>query len=458
MLRKESQRKRKVSRRKTGSRTKTRNCSLIALFLFTLSLMGTGVLVRAQVPGLYGDSLLHTNHIFSPDIKTVQLHKEGWEISYPILKLNSKEKLKLSFDDLKDDIGNYYYTFIHCNADWNPSDLMETNYLEGFPENQITNYQYSFNTTVKYIHYQLTFPNEDISFRISGNYILYVYNNYNKEEPLLTRRFMVTENLVNVKAQLKRPTITQFWESGQEISISVNYSMYQIANPFNEVKVVLSQNGRWDNAVEFLKPSFMRNREIVYDFDRKNIFSGGSEYRYFDAKSLRYQTEYVQFIDFRESIHHVALFPSKPRTNTAYFYEQDVNGKFYIKIQEGGDSDIESDYMRVYFTLNTGFPEGSGDVYVFGALSDWTCNENNRMIFNYETSSYETSLILKQGYYNYEYVRCDKGSFYANNTVFEGSHYETENDYLVFVYHMAPGSRYDRLVGSVMVNSVHKTR
>jgi len=426
------------------------------LFLIILSFFGPVTKVIAQDPILLNDSLLHTNHIFSPTIKTVQLHKKGWEISYPILKLNSKEKLILSFDDLTDDIGNYYYTFIHCNSDWNPSDLMETDYLEGFPENQLTNYQYSFNTTVKYIHYQLTFPNEDVNFRISGNYILLVYNNYNKEEPLLTRRFMVTENLVNVKAQLKRPTITQLWESGQEISISVNYSMYEIANPFNEVKVVLSQNGRWDNAVEFVKPSFMRNREIVYDFDKKNIFLGGSEYRYFDAKSLRYQTEYVQYIDFRESIHHVALFPSKPKTNTAYFYEQDVNGKFYIKRQEGGDSDIESDYMKVYFTLNTGFPEGSGDVYVFGALSDWTCNENNRMIYNYETSSYETSLILKQGYYNYEYVRCDKGSFYANNAVFEGSHYETENDYLIFVYHMAPGSRYDRLVGSVMVNSVNR--
>ncbi len=434
---------------------KIKICSGI-LLIISLYFIGSGTTAVAQSNVWLRDSLLHTNHIFSRSIKTVQLHKEGWEITYPILKLNSTEKLILSFDDLRDDIGNYYYTFIHCNADWNSSDLMETDYLEGFPENQLSDFRYSFNTTVKYIHYQLTFPNEDIKFRISGNYILLVYNNYNKSEPILTRRFMVTENLVNVIARLKRPTVARHWESGQEISISVNYSMYEIVNPFNELKVVVTQNGRWDNAVEFTKPSFMRSREIIYDFDRKNIFFGGSEYRYFDVKSLRYQTEYVQFIDFRESMHHVALFPSRPRTNTAYFYEQDVNGKFYIKRQEGGNSDVESDYMRVYFTLKTGFPESSGEVYVFGALSDWTCNENNHMIFNYETLSYETSLLLKQGYYNYEYVICKKGSFYANNIVFEGSHYETENDYLVFVYHMTPGSRYDRLVGSVMVNSVNR--
>lgn len=406
-----------------------------------------------QAAALPLDSLIHTSYIFLPTIKTVQLYREGWEISYPVLELNSDERLVLSFDDLSDDVGNYYYSFIHCNADWNPSGLMESDYIEGFSENQIYDYNYSFNTVPKYIHYRLSIPNEDVKFKLSGNYILYVYSNYNKDEPVLSRRFMVNEKLVNVNAQLKRPSLAKFRDTGQEISVSVNFPGYPVMNPFNEIKIVISQNGRWDNAVELINPSFVRSNEIVYDFDRKNIFYGGSEYRYFDIKSLRYQTEYVQHIDFIDGMHQIALFPSKPKTDRAYFYEQDSNGSFLVKKQEGTDSNVDADYVRVYFSLNTGYPESEGDVFVFGGLSDWRCSKENRMIFNYETGSYEGSMLIKQGYYNYEYVWRARGSNYADNTVFEGSHYETGNDYLVFVYHMAPGSRYERLVGYLKINS-----
>jgi hypothetical protein len=400
------------------------------------------------------DSLRQVNHIFKNSIHTVQLHQAGWELSYPVMELGSGDRLALSFDELAEDVGNYYYTFIHCDATWNRSELMETDYLDGFADNQIIDFAYSFNTTVPYLHYELTFPNEDLDFRISGNYILLVYENYDKSQPVLTRRFMVVEKLVNVQAKATRSSRTRYRETGQEIQVTVQHPRYPVYDPYQEMHVVISQNGRWDNAVLFDRPSFVRTGEVVYDFDERNIFMGGNEFRRFDIQSIRFQTEFVQYVDFNHPYYHIALFPAEAKPGRAHFNEPDLNGRYYIKIQEGRTDATEADYVKVYFTLKRAFPFNSGEVYVFGALSDWTCNWKNRMIYNYDAHAYETSMLLKQGYYNYEFAVKEPGQVLADNTIIEGSHYQTENDYLVYVYHRPSGARYDRLVGYAAINTV----
>lgn len=432
--------------------------SLFILFLNFVIGSGSFVTLAAAPPQPEKtDSLMHTNHIFKKSIKTVELFKKGWPLSYPILELNSSERLVLNFDDLSSQAGNYYYTFIHCNADWNPSDISETEYLDGFPENQLNHFEYSFNTTVKYIHYSLELPNEDIRFLASGNYILLVYQDYNRDDPVLTRRFMVKENRFTVHGSLKRPGSAQYSETGQEIEISVNYAGAQVRDPYTEIEVVVSQNGRWDNAVYFQKPDFLKNREVVYSFGEKNIFPAGNEFRYFDIKSLRYQTEYVKYIDFKNPYYNIRLTTSRPRFNKAYFYQQEMNGKYFIKIQEGRQSQTEADYVKVYFTLENSYPF-EGEVYIFGALSDWVCTSENHMIYNYDTKAYEGSLFLKQGVYNYVYAIRGENHSGTDITFIEGSFYETENDYLIFAYYHAPGARYDRLVGVQQLNSLNKPR
>ena len=107
------------------------------------------------------------NYIYKDNIKTAILHKEGWQLSSPVIELNSNEKIKLSFDDLDADSKNYYYTIIHCNANWEPSDIRDSEYIEGFIENQITDYKFSFNTMQNYTHYNLIIPNEDLNIRNS---------------------------------------------------------------------------------------------------------------------------------------------------------------------------------------------------------------------------------------------------------------------------------------------------
>ncbi len=206
-----------------------------------------------------------------------------------------------------------------------------------------------------------------------------------------------------------------------------------------------------------LKPDFFGINELKYNsLSDKTIFMGGNEFRYFDIKSIRYQTEYVKGIDFVNSGYNVFLFPSESREFKPYFYWQDFNGKYYIAIQEGKKFDIDADYVNVYFTLPSKQFIAGGNIYVSGGLNNWAFDSNNRMIFNEEKGEYECTMLLKQGWYNYEYAYIKNGSPDGTASLFEGSHYETENDYIVLIYYRNPQDRYDRVVGTVTFNTLNR--
>lgn len=405
----------------------------------------------------YSDSLLCSNHIFNEKIKTVQLFKEGWNLSYPVIKLNSNEKLNLHFDLLDDQAETYYYTFIHCDKDWKKSDIFPNDYLDGYAENPIEDYETSFNTTVGYFHYKLSFPNDKVRLKLSGNYILIVYPIDKPGEPAITQRFIITEDAVKINVSAHRPLMTKDNNTHQQVDFTVNYTGLDINDPFRNVYAFILQNGRWNNAKRNLIPDFYGNNELKYNsLSDKNIFMGGNEYRYFDIKSIRYQTEYVQKIDFAAPNYNVYLYPSENREFKPYFYWQDFNGKYYIAIQEGQKPDIDADYVYVYFTLPSKQMISGGKMYISGNLNNWAFNKNNLMTYNSEKGEYECTMLLKQGWYNYEFVFMRDGTFDGTATIFEGSHYETENDYLVLIYYRNSRDRYDRAIGSVTANTLNR--
>jgi hypothetical protein len=405
----------------------------------------------------YPDSLIYSNHIFNEKIKTVQLYKEGWNLSYPVIKLNSNDKLILHFDLLDDQAETYYYTFIHCDKDWKKSDIFQNDYLDGYTENPIEDYETSFNTTVGYFHYKFSFPNDRVSLKLSGNYILVIYPVDKPGEPAITQRLIVTEDAVKINVNAHRPQMTKNNNTHQQVDFTVNYSGLNINDPYRNVYAFILQNGRWDNAKRNLKPDFYGNNELKYNsLSDKNIFQGGNEYRYFDIKSIRYQTEYVKRIDFVIPNYNVYLYPSENREFKPYFYWQDFNGKYYIAVEDGKKYDTDADYVYVYLTLPSKQMISEGKIYVSGGLNNWTFNKNNLMTYNSERAEYECTTLLKQGWYNYEFVFLKDGSTDGTATIFEGSHYETENDYNVLIYYRNPRDRYDRVVGSITFNTLNR--
>jgi hypothetical protein len=299
------------------------NFSLAYLLIFYC---GCFSIVNAQNDDYYRDGFLRfENFTYVKNIKTVVLEQAGLRLSEPVLELGSNEKLILSFDDLEGDYKFYNYTLIHCNADWTPSSLLQSDYIDGFTEDRITDYKSSFNTIQSYTHYRQEIPGREVKPVLSGNYLIKVYPESHPDEPVLTRRMMVVQPRVTIDAFVHRATIVKDRDSRQEIDFTVNCKAIQVANPFQDVKVVIMQNGRWDNAITNLKPLFLKDNILDYSYDDENTFNGGNEFRTFDLRTMRIYTQYVKQILRGNDGYTVVLMPSQSRSFQRYSVENDIN-------------------------------------------------------------------------------------------------------------------------------------
>ncbi|TND07649.1 MAG: hypothetical protein FD123_2968 [Bacteroidetes bacterium] len=397
-------------------------------------------------------SLRYEDHVYEKNIRTAQLFSATFNLGDPLIKLGSGEQLRLSFDDLDGGYKAYYYTVVHCSANWEPSNIMLSEYLDGFPDQSVTEYKYSRNTIQKYTHYFAIFPHENMKILRSGNYLLKVYTDNDQEKLVFTRRFMVYEDLVSIQARAHQATIIESRNFKQEVDFTINTTGYDLPNPFGELNVILRQNNRWDNAVTGLKPQFVRDKELIYDYDEENVFKGGSEFRWCDTRSLRYQNTRMAKFTFENNENHAYMINDEKRTFKRYLSSEDLNGRYIIHMDDY-DASYEGDYAWVHFFLAYDPPTTEGNLYVFGGLSNWQCQPEFKLTYNKERKGYEGKVFLKQGYYDYEYVLMRDNEKAADDFFIEGMHWETTNEYQVYVYRRAPGNLYDQLIGVKKVNS-----
>lgn len=390
--------------------------------------------------------------VLDPQVKTVQLFRQGWRMSYPVIKWKEDVPLVLEFDDLSKEQPTFMYKILHCNADWSLSDLSEMEYLEGYPENEIRNSTPSFSTYYKYLHYRLEIPNENTRLSLSGNYLLVVYKDGNENDVAFTRRFMLTESAVNIQASVKIPTLNHYKACCQEVDFTVDHSGISIDDPYNETSTFVFQNGLWDLGISGLQPYMVNQGQLVYDYQEENIFPGGNEFRFFDTKNTRTPTFYVQRIDYVNSYFHFVLKPDQARPPHNYFSKEDINGRYAIEAEGSHDPGVDADYVFVHFRLDMPLPL-DGKVYLTGALTNWQFDDQSLMDYNPEEQAYKKSLLLKQGVYNYRYLFLPAYSQEFVMDEIEGSHDETGNEYLILFYHRPPGGRYDRLLGHQVVHS-----
>lgn len=390
-------------------------------------------------------SLRYETYTYRNYIKTTQLYPSGNPMGFPAVSLNGG-RLELHFDDLDADHKNYTYTLIHCNADWTPTAITKNEYLEGYQEYFIPDYDFSFNTFVPYTHYTLSIPNANMRPTKSGNYLLVVAENNDWEFPIITRRFMVYEDLVQGSIDVVRPVMLEKRESHQEIDLILNHKGYEIPNPFSDLKVVLMQNQRWDNAITNLVPQFVREYQLVYNYERENLFEGGNEFRWFDTKNLMVLGQNVRKVE-RDSVFTAYLLSEKSRAIQRYTTWEDINGQRVVRRQNSDLPDYEADYAWVDFFIEYPWPLENGNIYVFGALSDWQPDAEFRMNYRYDLKGYTAKILIKQGFYNYVYALQTTPNSPLSLEPMEGSHWETENSYQLLIYHREIGLRYDRLVG-----------
>ena len=390
--------------------------------------------------------------VMEENIRTIQIYREGWEESYPIMRLEGDVPLLVEFDDLGEDGERLYYRMVLCNADWTVSELSEMEYLDGYEENEIPGGTPSFNTYTSFMHYRLELPNQDVSPRVSGNYMLLVYRDMNPDDLVFSRRFMLTEAAVNIQARATRPLLQTYQGCCQEVNFTISHQGININDPWNECTSMILQNGVWDLALGPLQPYRINPGELVFESNEEYIFQGGNEFRFFDTKNTHTPTYYVKRIEFLHPFHHFELRNDEANPSHVYLSKEDINGRYHIQAEGVHDQALESDYVVVHFQLDMPLPL-KGEVYVAGAMTNWRFTEENRMKYDPAQGAYRQSLLLKQGVYNYRYLFLPEGSKQFSLDEIEASFYETENEYLILFYRRAPGERYDRLLGHQIAHS-----
>lgn len=396
-------------------------------------------------------TLTFTDKSYEEEIRTVMLYpRTGGTRNnlMPAVTSIQNQNLVLEFDDLQGERSNYYAKLIHCNFDWTKSTLMDLDFLTDYNEFSITEYDLSSNVSIAYVHYYFQVP----AVKLPGNYLLVVYRESDEDDIIVSRRFMVYSNEVTVFQDYQMQGGGTLSASNQQLNFKVNYSKLDMINPLEAVHAVIRQNQRWDNVRLDVKPSFIREdkRELEYRFfDQDDQFMAGNEFRFVDFRSLNYPGQNTGRIDRSKRPFDLWVQTDKSREDQAYAIYADLNGNYVIENQDYRDAAISSDYVFVTFTLAV--PPINGQVYVLGAMNNWTRSEESKMSFRKDRNVYEATLFLKQGLYNYQYwVDADR----TNGFQIEGSHFQTENLYEVLIYYRPFRPNADLLVGyyPIMVN------
>lgn len=400
--------------------------------------------------------------IFNPSCRTLTVEVNGDRLAPPVITAdNPSETLTVGFDILSDEREYLRYSIYHCDADWSLSNITDNEVFDGFNLGDVTDYAFSRATGVHYIHYSITVPNDEFQFRLSGNYLMRVFPEDNPDDLYLQVRFMVSESAVAIRGDVTSRTDIDYNAGNQQLALTVDLNRYPVRDPFNDLRVVVSQNNRLDNTVTLTHPTRATGTQVVYEHVPALIFPAGNEYRRMETVQLTYPGMGVETIDYHAPYYHHVLKLDEPRHSRPYSYDSTQHGRFLVREYNAADPDTEADYSVVHFTLKM-LPLLDADVYLDGDLTYRHLDDNSRMTYDPEAGVYHKALLLKQGAYNYRYLalpssasrEAKRASQPAARTAdVEGDFYQTVNEYEVAVYYRAPGERYDRLLGYTLLFS-----
>lgn len=411
--------------------------TLTALIAFLCSLQGV----------LWASAMDTSTRVFDSRFRTLKVEVEDNFMAPPVIRLGTDDRLIIKFDEIGEDTGFLEYRLVHCNADWQPSRLVESEYIDGFNSVKIDDYAYSNATFVHFVNYLITIPNHDCRILHSGNYLMQVYDPDAPDRILLQCRFQVSENAVNTFGELTSRTDMGHYSDWQQLKLTTDWHALGNINAYQDLEVYVTQNGRQGTRRILRSPLRTGPHESFYEHMPDLIFPASNEYRRFESVSNVFAGMHVDSLRYMGSNYHVWLKPDEPRADRQYSYDRTQHGRFIVREYNATDSDIGADYITAHFRLESG-PLADTEVYVDGEFNHGIYDDTNRMTYDSSLMAYTLQIPLKQGAYNYQYVTRPLGSTDdPTPTVIEGNHHETDNEYWVEVYFRPPGARADRLVG-----------
>lgn len=365
-------------------------------------------------------------------IKTVQCYPVGRPFAEPIIEMGSGQQLVFSFDDLSPQQNSYTYKLVHCDPDWQPSGLSPFNYLSGFFSNPIENYEYSYNTQVEYTHFSLLIPNSDVGIKISGNYLLQVFNDNDPDSVVIARRFSVLEKQVAISAEVVNATLPSLLSTSQQLNFSVTYGSLPIYNPVKDVRVYVTQN-QDPNTRRNFQPTFVRQNQLVYGDGTSNVFDGLSPFRNFQCSSLVYYTQYVKdVLKGPNGLYNFILQPGV--VPQRYVPLANKNGNYFIEAENVQNPEVEADYIIAHFAILYPHPIPGAGVYIYGKFADWQTVPVLKMTYDEKNKAYVGEAMLKQGYYDYRYAVVPDAGGKVDLVTLQNSFYQTVNQYQIRFY------------------------
>jgi len=381
-------------------------------------------------------------------IKTVSFVQNG-QNAVPLFLLG--DSFQLQFDDLHGSEDNYYYKITHCDYNWKQSQLSVNEYLNGFNDQRIQEYTNSFNALQIYSHYKLTFPNKLTQLKVSGNYIVSVLND--SKEVVFSRKFIIYEEFVSVPMQIKRARTNPDLPFKHNIDFAIRSSAMTFQSPLTNIKVMLLQNGRLDNAITNIKPMYTIGNDLIYKYDSETQFWAGNEYLFFENKNIRAATNSISRVDTSGGLYNCFLYTNNARGSQQYTYWPDINGNFLVNNLNVENSEIEADYAWIYFSLSAPAFYQNKSIYITGMFNNYNLSDENKMDYNEKKGIYEKAMMVKQGFTNYCYTVADSKGKIDNQNAIDGNFWQTENNYQAIIYYRENNERYDRVIGKGIATS-----
>lgn len=374
-------------------------------------------------------------------IKSVQLYRKGSRINPPIIELGSNEKLVLEFDELTSVSGQYRISLTHHNKNWEESGLPELWVYNGVNELFLRGGSDNQGFKPDYFHYRFEFPNRDLSFKVSGHFLLHVFD-YQSGTELFSLPFFVSE----AEGDLTISSETLYNQSEEGSTKDQLFGRYTypefVEFPRFDLTYGFVQNRFWKQLKNAGQISFTGEDFTEFHLSRDNAFPGNFDFSFLDLTELSLQNEQIYNFEPARIPPKVTLkddflnFLAEPKPRSA---------------SESGlpNNDLDARYADVLFRLNTGDPLlQSTSVYLIGDFNQWSISERNQLRYKRDLGVYETTALIKEGTYSYKYVTLENGRI--NELRLSDSLTKRNQEYIGFVYYRDPQYQYDRILRTIL--------
>lgn len=327
----------------------------------------------------------------------------GAERQFPVVATNTADALQLEFDLLGDVNRPLSIYFYHTDAYWQ-RDLSPAEYLGVFHRDDLLNFSPSRSTDINYTHYAYQFPNESISFLVSGNYILRITEMGQENNVLFERPFFVTEQRTSLQLGIENLLIgSGGFTSVQPVVVFIPPP--ELDGSVFDYKACFARNGRFSQTRCIDQPSLIQQPALRFYLPPERAFEPITADYFLDISDLRLGNRISRIAFDQEPIAvtlepDYARFPGDPLAPELY-------GQMVISdvVSAFSDPDVSAEYVEVLFSYVTASGgKTTNDVYIIGSFNGWQAGPEYRMSWNEADERYEVVLTLKQGQYDYRYT------------------------------------------------------